>query len=916
MPNRSKMQEETAHSWTGVLKLVKRAKRELTKGGYKTQEFWYRGHDKHWYALTPSLLRYEAPEKKQDELFRLYERTLVDNRGHKTHSWETLFDMQEYGIPTRLLDWTTVLGVAAFFAVTDSRDKPCIYVLNPSRLNAMSKKGPVLRVPEDNAVDFSKCYLESPPEEDCYPLALLPTYQNLRSQRQQGRFTAHRLCKDPIEQQVPDSVSRIWLDERACREAKQFMEHSGINAFTVFPDDFGRAQFVRSGADLHSLPYDVGSADAIRKRLRDRAAHDRRVLEAPHDSAGRRGEPHIRGIGVCNLGSSYIHREKEERELIDWLEHDERPVLFVTGEAGIGKTNFVVYCLLDSDELQRKPFVFFSFKLYRDPSGSRSKRQSQGHRLEQYLFGLMLEHNPTEAEEHAARTMIREGDVILALDGLDELARVQGEQAVQAVTREIEDLIGEDAKARVIISCRDHVLKRLKGTGALGAEDSRRVIRIGKFNYRTMQQELRRTIGRYPVALTRLAQIPLFKEMIRCSKDHWRKLLNVGGDEGLLLQWYEIILKKYPVSGKSTKEAMRDIGKIAGLMLQNRSDLLELSGLDAKKRERVRGIVETLSERPFAVFEEELRNAYSFAHQSLREFILAWHFASEVKSGQFDLLAGNPSFDYEGGETYQHVDGLLDFRGQVINKLGMLLAEAPRSTLGWNNVVRNLFELIGMLMPEDDTATETVTRTAMNLLNARHYRREGKPDIYIFYKTMYNIARCLERVHPSAPRKPYYRYILKRGWPRPSYDSIGAWAVRGFHMKKQKPGPLAPTDFGATILDPAIAELEPVVSDCLMSTIENLTDEEIPEDAGFLGINCTLALIRWLPKEPDLGRIMKMLRHPHITAPMKQNIFWALYRRYRVEIPNCFRRARIFEGAGQLRWACKEAKEALRHVQT
>lgn len=49
--------------------------------------------------------------------------------------WSTLFDMQHYEVPTRLLDWTTTLGVAIAFALMD-RDgtdgAAAIYVLDPS----------------------------------------------------------------------------------------------------------------------------------------------------------------------------------------------------------------------------------------------------------------------------------------------------------------------------------------------------------------------------------------------------------------------------------------------------------------------------------------------------------------------------------------------------------------------------------------------------------------------------------------------------------------------------------------------------------------------------------------------------------------------------------------------------------------
>jgi hypothetical protein len=39
----------------------------------------------------------------------------------QNNDWHTLVNMQHYGIPTRLLDWTSVLGVAVFFATSTYR---------------------------------------------------------------------------------------------------------------------------------------------------------------------------------------------------------------------------------------------------------------------------------------------------------------------------------------------------------------------------------------------------------------------------------------------------------------------------------------------------------------------------------------------------------------------------------------------------------------------------------------------------------------------------------------------------------------------------------------------------------------------------------------------------------------------------
>jgi len=98
----------------------------------------FRGADSADYDLNPSLLRPPYPEaaeelaKLENELwieFRLRSKPLLGH--HVSGGWEALLTMQQYGFPTRLLDWSRSLAVAAHFSIrdVDLSNDGCVWVM-------------------------------------------------------------------------------------------------------------------------------------------------------------------------------------------------------------------------------------------------------------------------------------------------------------------------------------------------------------------------------------------------------------------------------------------------------------------------------------------------------------------------------------------------------------------------------------------------------------------------------------------------------------------------------------------------------------------------------------------------------------------------------------------------------------------
>ena len=88
-----------ANTWPEFFECVRIARDQLGNPSL----VWFRGHSRSYYLLTPSLLRHPSGLQKEQELFNEYERSAARLMAKRDNDWELLFDMQHYGIPTRLL---------------------------------------------------------------------------------------------------------------------------------------------------------------------------------------------------------------------------------------------------------------------------------------------------------------------------------------------------------------------------------------------------------------------------------------------------------------------------------------------------------------------------------------------------------------------------------------------------------------------------------------------------------------------------------------------------------------------------------------------------------------------------------------------------------------------------------------------
>lgn len=261
------------NTWHQFLDDIRKAKEKLKFE--KNEECFYRGHPDNTWHLSPGLFR-DMPKTKNNLItrdrwwvesdlyyeFRSRARVLHNN---SLTDWDVLFFMQHHGVKTRLLDWSESLGPAIYFALIGCKKpgygQPCIWLLNPYGLNEKFHDGRELWSPENldtynPKYDYSYEELllggyEEEGGEMFYwdePVAIYPNRRGDRLTNQGGYFTIHGNNVLPINKMKgnEDYVVKVDLPKAAIDSALEFLELSGINHFTLFPDLDGLAKYLNS----------------------------------------------------------------------------------------------------------------------------------------------------------------------------------------------------------------------------------------------------------------------------------------------------------------------------------------------------------------------------------------------------------------------------------------------------------------------------------------------------------------------------------------------------------------------------------------------------------------------------------------------------------------------------------------------
>lgn len=236
-------------TWNKFLSSVQRRIETLHSGG--CPDIYFRGHACSDWPLEPGLARHRRVNEKFSDEFT-EQRLFWSFRMRGAHllpatanGWTTLFYMQHFGLPTRLLDWSTSFASALYFGIAGGKAaSPCIWILDPYHLNSRTAKSEdVKNISVSHDIDYVEfmALKEKPPgaiatEGDS-------SLERIRSQA--GSFTLHSDLIRPLEQLCPTALTKHELNADQIPKAQKYLELAGVDDFSIFPDLSGLATKIR-----------------------------------------------------------------------------------------------------------------------------------------------------------------------------------------------------------------------------------------------------------------------------------------------------------------------------------------------------------------------------------------------------------------------------------------------------------------------------------------------------------------------------------------------------------------------------------------------------------------------------------------------------------------------------------------------
>ena len=219
----------------------------------RKEPIWYRGHAIAGWTLMPSVHRndYHLNETRMANEFYMHACVSMQDHPDYENYVDWIAIMQHYGLPTRLLDWTRSLFVAAFFAsdfaTTFKEPKDacksdgCVWILLPERLNKHEFNESVIWPMDGTTVremiyPAFKEYESQVRDVKDKIIACYPVENILRIYTQQSAFTVHNSMKRLEEMEVPGMLKKVVIPADCKQAIRRQLEICGVTLHTVYPD--------------------------------------------------------------------------------------------------------------------------------------------------------------------------------------------------------------------------------------------------------------------------------------------------------------------------------------------------------------------------------------------------------------------------------------------------------------------------------------------------------------------------------------------------------------------------------------------------------------------------------------------------------------------------------------------------------
>lgn len=210
---------------------------------------WFRGLSNREHQLVPSIMRHgkTAPEvfdREKRLLTRFRQRSLPYwPAGYPQNDWEHLFAMQHYGVPTRLLDWSENLFVAAHFAIAGPDETPpVVWCLDPVTWNrstpVLSEYGDSIQVLTTSDGDLDAYRPETTKRRNKSPVAIFGTHNSTRIVAQRGTFMVWGEDPKSLEEFAGEMNCDIWrlVLNGARADLARELSVLGFGETMVFPE--------------------------------------------------------------------------------------------------------------------------------------------------------------------------------------------------------------------------------------------------------------------------------------------------------------------------------------------------------------------------------------------------------------------------------------------------------------------------------------------------------------------------------------------------------------------------------------------------------------------------------------------------------------------------------------------------------